>query len=68
MESKSEAPKKLEELGADPMIELPTNRYGQCILKRVVGEERANAVLQSMSMTILPNQGGSSLVNIQDSK
>lgn len=57
MESKSEALPDMAEF-IDPMqaqFNLPSNKYSQCILKRVVGDDRAHAVLQSMSMTVIPN-------------
>ena len=45
----------------DPMKNLPTTKFGKRVLKEAVGEERANKVLQSMSMSIIPNIGGGSM-------
>lgn len=37
------------------MQNLPKIKFGQQILKSVIGEHRAAQVLQSMSMAIIPN-------------
>lgn len=43
------------DLGIDPMQNLPTNKFSEQILKSVIGENRANQVLTSISMSIIPN-------------
>ena len=52
---------ELENLGADPMQNLPKTKFSAGILRSVIGENRANRVLESMSMSVIPNLGGSSL-------
>ena len=53
---------KLEEdVGADPMNNMPSPKFTKQILKSVIGENRANQVLQSMSMSIIPKVGGGSM-------
>lgn len=48
---------------------LPTNSFSKGILKMVVGDQRANQVLNSMSMDIIPNVGGGSMgAGLKDSK
>jgi len=47
--------------GRDPMSNVPTNKFSKQILKSVIGETRANQVLCSMSMTVIPNVGGGSM-------
>ena len=37
----------------------PVTKYGKGVLKAVIGENRANMVLQSMSMSIIPKLHGS---------
>ena len=40
--------------GMDPMQNLPKTRFSSMILKSVIGQEKANAVLHSMSMSVIP--------------
>jgi hypothetical protein len=47
--------------GGDPMSNLPAPKFTKQILKSVIGENRANQVLQSMSMSIIPKVGGGSM-------
>ena len=47
--------------GADPMRNMPAPKFTKQILKSVIGENRANQVLQSMSMSIIPKVGGGSM-------
>jgi len=47
--------------GMDPMQNLPTNKFSKQILKSVIGETRANQVLTSISMSIIPNIKNSSI-------
>lgn len=54
-------PNALEDLGVDPMQNLPKTKFSAGILRSVIGENRANRVLESMSMAVIPNLGGSSL-------
>ena len=55
-----------ENMASDPMKVLPKSRFSCQVLKQIIGETRANQVLQSMSMTVLPNVGGGGekMVNI----
>lgn len=39
----------------------PVTKYGKRVLRAVIGDERANKVLQSMSMQVIPNVGGGSM-------
>ena len=43
------------------MKALPKSKFSCQVLKLVVGDERADKVLASMSMSILPNVGGGSI-------
>lgn len=55
---------KLEDdIGADPMNNMPAPKFTKQILKSVIGENRANQVLQSMSMSIIPKVGGGSMTS-----
>lgn len=55
--------------GTDLDMNLPTNSFSKSILKLVVGDQRANQVLNSMSMDIIPNVGGGSMgAGLKDSK
>lgn len=45
----------------DPMKQMPKTKFSQLILKSVIGDERANKVLQSMSMTVIPKVSGGSM-------
>ena len=47
--------------GADPMINMPSTKFSKGILKSVIGETRANQVLCSMSMSVIPQTGGGSM-------
>ena len=40
--------------GIDPMQNLPKTKFSSMILKSVIGQEKANAVLHSMSMAVIP--------------
>lgn len=40
--------------GIDPMQNLPKTKFSAMILKSVIGQDKANAVLHSMSMTVIP--------------
>jgi hypothetical protein len=40
--------------GTDPMKDMPTTKFSKGILKSVIGETRANQVLCSMSMSVIP--------------
>jgi hypothetical protein len=40
--------------GIDPMQNLPKTKFSSMILKSVIGQEKANAVLHSMSMSVIP--------------
>ena len=53
--------KAAEDIGADPMNNMPAPKFTKQILKSVIGENRANQVLQSMSMSIIPKVGGGSM-------
>ena len=50
-----------DDSGIDPMKDLPAPKFSKGILKSVIGENRANQVLQSMSMSIIPKVGGGSM-------
>jgi membrane protein insertase Oxa1/YidC/SpoIIIJ len=41
--------------GTDPMKDLPSTKFSKQILKSVIGETRANQVMTSLSMAIIPN-------------
>lgn len=43
------------------MQNLPKTKFSAGILRSVIGENRANRVLESMSMSVIPNLGGGSL-------
>ncbi len=49
--------------GSDPMANVPTNKFSRQILRSVIGENRANKVLQSMSMAVIPKVGGGSMAD-----
>ena len=51
------------DLGEDPMSNLPAPKFTKQILRSVIGENRANQVLQSMSMSIIPKVGGGSMTS-----
>ena len=51
------------ELGGDPNANAPQPKFTKQILKSVIGESRANQVLQSMSMSIIPKVGGGSMTS-----
>ena len=58
-----------DDVGIDPMTNLPSNKFSKQILKSVIGEARANQVLTSISMSIIPNIKGNSIGGgIKDSK
>jgi hypothetical protein len=55
--------------GTDPMNNVPSNKYSRQILKQVIGEAKANKVLYSMSMAVIPKvQGGSMTEVLNDGK
>ena len=47
---------------------LPSSKFSSAILKSIVGDERANNVLTSMSMNLIPQTKGDSLDNIGNFK
>ena len=47
--------------GIDPMRDLPSPKFSKKILVSVVGDAKANQVLQSMSMNMIPKIGSGSL-------
>jgi hypothetical protein len=54
--------KKMESIeGTGCDTNMPAPKFGKQILKSVIGETRANQVLQSMSMNIIPKVGGGSM-------
>ena len=46
----------------------PPPKFSQCILKSVIGDERANMVLTSMSMAQIPNAKMNSLDELNGAK
>ena len=46
----------------------PPPKFSKCILKSVIGEERANLVLTSMSMAQIPNAKMNSLDELNGAK
>ena len=61
MEAKKSDSAEMEKLGLDPMQNRDKTKFSAQILKSVIGETRANRVLESMSMAVIPASGGSSL-------
>ena len=47
------------DLGAGCGDDMPSNKFSRGVLKTIIGEARANQVLTSMSMAIIPNGAGS---------
>ena len=45
--------------GIGCMDDMPSNKFSRGVLKTIVGEARANQVLTSMSMAIIPGGTGS---------
>ena len=52
----------------DPMKRMPKTKFSAQILKSVIGETRANQVLTSISMNILPKLSGSMGGGIKEGK
>ena len=50
--------------GGDPMNNIPSNKFSRQILKQVIGEARANKVLYSMSMAVIPKVQGGSMTQV----
>ena len=46
----------------------PPPKFSKCILKSVIGEDRANQVLTSMSMAQIPNAKMNSLDELNNAK
>lgn len=59
MEPKKSSGKLIDDGFTDPMKQLPQTKYQKHMLKSVIGETRANQVLTSMSMSIIPKVGDS---------
>ena len=47
------------EYGAGCEDNMPINKFSSGVLKTIIGEARANQVLTSMSMMVIPNGEGS---------
>ena len=54
--------------GTDPMKNVDRTKFSKAILRQVVGDNRAQMVLQSMSMAIIPKTGGSMGSVLKDSE